>query len=501
MDDAPYTEDLDLASITTQGELAEFLRTVHVRADKPSFRSLEARTRHDSAPLSKTVVSEMLRGVRFPKKAVMLSFLRACGLPDHDVARWSRAWEGIAELTQGFRPPPVPAGQARAGPYSGRPRSDLPKDASTESVSAKPSADLVNSQIELLRGQIDKLDADNRRLRLQLATPDRQQAGQEPRVIEPANPQTANSPIASRRELGALLHTLRVQKGLTVRQVAKHLMCSENKVRRMEANFRAGTPRDVRDLCDLYGVTGEAERDRLMALAVEGRQHGWWQSYDLDYEAYVGLETGALAISAFQSSAVHGLLHTAEYARAMHEASMPRFSPERIEMQIEAKLIRQGILVRDNPPWLAVVLDEAALHRMVGGPLVMAAQVAKILEMSALPNVVVQVLPFERGAHPALESNFTVLDLPSPAPGVVYVEGFMGSIYLERPEDLKRFHEVFSRLQSIALSPEETVGLIADLGRSYVDIDISHEQQERTGEAGAHTRSGSQQLPLAKGEA
>ena len=211
-----------------------------------------------------------------------------------------------------------------------------------------------------------------------------------------------------------------------------------------DGNFRAGTARDVRDLCDLYGVTDEAERDRMMTLAVEAKQPAWWQSYDLLYETYVGLEADALTISAFQSSVVHGLLQTAEYARAGHEGAIPRFSPDRIERQTEAKLIRQRILVRDNPPRLAVVLDEAALHRMVGGRVVMAAQLTKILEMWAQPNVVVQVLPFEQGAHPALDTNLTIFELPDPAPDVVYVEGHMGAIYLERPDDLKRSHEVRS---------------------------------------------------------
>ena len=96
--------------------------------------------------------------------------------------------------------------------------------------------------------------------------------------------------------------------------------------------------------------------------------------------------------------------------------------------------------------------------------------------MSLLPNVVVQVLPFEQGAHPALESNFTILELPSPAPGVVYVEGFMGSIYLERPEELKMSHELFKRLQSTALDPEATASWIDDLRHSYEIRNMSHEQ-------------------------
>jgi hypothetical protein len=162
-------------------------------------------------------------------------------------------------------------------------------------------------------------------------------------------------------------------------------------------------------------------------------------------------------------------LHTADYARAGHEAVMPRLSSDQIEMQIEAKLTRQRILTRDKPSRFAVVLDEAALHRLAGGRRVMAAQLSKILDMSALPNVMVQVLPFELGAHPAPESNFTILQLPDQAPDIVFVEGLIGSTYLERAEDLKRYREIFNRLQSIALNPKDTADLIANLARSYRD--------------------------------
>jgi hypothetical protein len=175
-----------------------------------------------------------------------------------------------------------------------------------------------------------------------------------------------------------------------------------------------------------------------------------------------------VVISAFQSSVLHGLLQTADYARAGHEAAMPRLSPDQIDMQIEAKLTRQRILTRDKPPRVTVVLDEAALHRAVGGNLVMAAQLTKILDLSALPNVVVQILPFELGAHPALESNFTILGLPN-SPEIVFVEGLIGSVYLEHEEDLRRYREIFNRLKSIALSPQDTASLLADLRDSYRD--------------------------------
>jgi len=230
---------------------------------------------------------------------------------------------------------------------------------------------------------------------------------------------------------------------------------------------QGATARDIRDLCELYGVADAAERDRLMTMAREGKRHARWQRYDLAYARYAELEEEAVAISAFQSSVVHGLLHTADYARAGHEGAMPRLDPDRIDLQIEAKLTRQRILTRDDPPRFDVVLDEAALHRMVGGRQVMADQLTKILVTANLPNVVVQVLPYERGFHPAVESNFSILELPNPAPGVVFVEGLIGSNYLDRPGDLKRYREIFGRLQSIALNPKDTADLIADLHVVY----------------------------------
>ena len=101
MDDAPYTGDLDLGAVNTRDHLAALLRTVHVRADKPSLRALEARTRHTASPLSKTAVAEMLRGVRFPRKTMMVAFLRACGVKDDGMDLWRRAWERVAAEEEG----------------------------------------------------------------------------------------------------------------------------------------------------------------------------------------------------------------------------------------------------------------------------------------------------------------------------------------------------------------------------------------------------------------
>jgi transcriptional regulator with XRE-family HTH domain len=280
-------------------------------------------------------------------------------------------------------------------------------------------------------------------------------------------PEVRSSPTVRRRELGARLRALRNEKGLTVEEVAELLLCSPSKVSRMETGHGIATPRDIRDLCNLYGVTDQVERDRLTQLAREGKQQGWLQPYDPKYRVYIDLEAEAVTISVFQSSAVHGLLQTADYARAVDERATPRTDPHQIDLQIQAKLTRQRILTQEDPPRFNVVLDEAALHRVIGGHMVMAAQLGKVLEMSALPNVTVQILPYERGAHPALESNFTILELPDPTPGSVYVEGLVGFLFLERTEDLERYQAVFRELQSMALSPEDSAEFLMQAIREH----------------------------------
>jgi transcriptional regulator with XRE-family HTH domain len=270
------------------------------------------------------------------------------------------------------------------------------------------------------------------------------------------------SPTVRRRELGAMLRTLRTDMGLTVEQVAGHLLCSPSKVSRMETGHRGATPRDVRDLCDLYGITDQAERNRMMTLAREGKQDAWWRHFDLGYSAdYIGLEAEAVTISNFQSSVVPGLLQIAEYTRAVNERAVPRPSSDEIEHRIEAALTRQQILTSTDPPSFAVVLDEAVLHRVTGGPQVMRAQLTRLIEAAYLPNVTIQVVLFSVGAHPGVESNFKIVELLPPAPGVVFVEGLAGPSYLDKPEDLERYNRTFGILRSLALSTEDTIKYVA----------------------------------------
>jgi transcriptional regulator with XRE-family HTH domain len=283
---------------------------------------------------------------------------------------------------------------------------------------------------------------------------------------QPAEQGIRNPPVR-RRELGSLLRALRTEAGMTVEQVAEHLLCSLAKVSRMETGHRGASLRDVRDLCDLYGVADPVQRDHLMSLAKQGRGPAWWQPFALPYATYVGLEAEALSIRDFEPGVFPGLLQVPSYTRALHEAAVPEPSPRVLDQRIEERLIRQANLTKDEPARLVAIIDEAVLHRVVGGQAVMHAQIGHVIEACRLPNVTIQVIRFDAGAHPALDSTFIILELPPPVPSVVYVEGLVGQIYLERAQDVERYLRVFERLISVALSPADSIELMTSVNTKY----------------------------------
>jgi Domain of unknown function (DUF5753) len=161
-------------------------------------------------------------------------------------------------------------------------------------------------------------------------------------------------------------------------------------------------------------------------------------------------------------------LQTPDYARALHEGAFPRLSTEVIDQRIEVRRIRQQILVRDDAPSLMAIVDEAVLHRAVGGPKVMVHQLERVIEATQRDNITVQAMPYRIGAHPALDSTFIVLEFLPPVAGVVYVEGLVGQIYLERPQDFERYRKVYGLLTDIAMSPRESIELMADARKKYL---------------------------------
>jgi hypothetical protein len=245
-------------------------------------------------------------------------------------------------------------------------------------------------------------------------------------------------------------------------------MFSPTKLSRLETGRVGASPRDIRDLCIVYGITDTIERERLMTLAREGKQRAWWQQFDLPYATYIGLEAEATSIRGYNPDIVPGLLQVEGYARAIFESGDPPLDPAAIGHRIEARIRRQALLTGDDAPLFHYIVDEGALRRTVGGPAVMRAQLARIIEVASLPKVTFQLIPFDVGAHPGLDSNFVILKFDKPMVNdVVYVEGIVGNIYLESAAELERYERIFSRQQSIALDPEGSVAMATSIAATY----------------------------------
>jgi transcriptional regulator with XRE-family HTH domain len=275
------------------------------------------------------------------------------------------------------------------------------------------------------------------------------------------------SPTVRRRELGALLRALRIEKGWTADQVAERLLVSPSKVSRLETGQRGASARDIRDLCNLYEVDAD-QRQHLMELAREGKQRAWWQGRGLPYSTYVGLEAEAASISDYGLGIVPGLLQTADYARAVVRAAVPKWVPEIVEQRVEARLARKQLLFSEHAPRFEAVVDESVLHRVAGSPAVMRAQLKHLLEMSDLPSVTLRVIPYEAGVLPSENNKFIILGFALPTVSdVVFIEGLTGDLYLEDPGDLEVYNTTFRTLVRLAASPDVTRGMIASMIATY----------------------------------
>lgn len=274
-------------------------------------------------------------------------------------------------------------------------------------------------------------------------------------------------PTVRRRRLAGELRRLRDSAQLTIEEVADKLECSASKISRIETGHVGVTPRDVRDLLELYGLNGN-EREALVQLAREARTRGWWHAYNEVFTgAFVGLEADASSLRAYQALLVPGLLQTERYAHTVIRAMRPDAEETDVSRRVAARRERQRLLTDPAPPDYWAVIDEAVLHRQVGGAEVMVEQLARLVEMAALPHVTIQVVPFHTGAHPGMEGPFLILGFPEQAdPDVVYVESTTSGLYLEMPADVHRYALLFDHLRATALKPDDSVELIAAFARS-----------------------------------
>ncbi|WP_027342714.1 helix-turn-helix domain-containing protein [Hamadaea tsunoensis] len=278
-------------------------------------------------------------------------------------------------------------------------------------------------------------------------------------------------PTALRILLGANLRRLREARNVTREDAGWQIRASESKISRMELGRVSFKERDVEDLLTLYGLHDGDERERLLALTREANAPGWWHRYsDILpgwFQPYIGLEAAASMIRNYEVQFVPGLLQTEEYARALVRLGHGRADADAIERRVELRMRRQQVLSRpDNPPQFWAVVDEGALRRPMGGRDIMLAQIEALIDATSLPNVRVQIVPFDVGGHAGVGGAFSILRFADPdLPDVVYVEQLTSALYLDKRDDIDQYALMMETLCIEAAPPERTHDLLYRIAR------------------------------------
>ncbi|MBX7268007.1 helix-turn-helix domain-containing protein [Micromonospora sp. Llam7] len=276
------------------------------------------------------------------------------------------------------------------------------------------------------------------------------------------------SPTVRRRRIARELRQLRERAGMTLDVAARQLDMSKSNLSRIE-NAQIGIkPRDVRAALALYQVTG-SDAEALIEIARGAQQRGWWQHYSDVlpewFEFYVGLEAEAATLRTYEAEAVPGLLQTEAYAREIYRLTA---GEEDLDRKVAARLRRQDVLRSDDPAELSVVLNEAALLRPVSGRGVMAGQMVHLEAVAQLQNVTIQVLPFDAGGHPAMNSPYVILTFADAADAaVVYLENLSTGLALEEVAQVRSYSLVHERLRRLALDPAASLVRLKEASRYF----------------------------------
>jgi transcriptional regulator with XRE-family HTH domain len=270
--------------------------------------------------------------------------------------------------------------------------------------------------------------------------------------------------------LGRRLQEMRLSAGASLEDAAKALRVATLTIRRLEKAEVALKPLYAEKLLETFGADRQ-EIDEFVDLAEQANRPGWWHSYrdaiPSWFTAYVSLETGAQTLRTYEPHYVTGLLQTPDYAHAVLRGGLPNGSEEELARRVELRLRRQSLLEQEDAPTLWVVMDEAVLHRVVGGPHVMREQLDRLLEVSELAHVSLDIVPFTAGAHVGACAPFTYFRFAEPElPDIVYSELLSASVYLDQRADVVSHLEAHSRM-ALLTSSEDSRALLNRMRKEY----------------------------------
>ncbi|MEU8780049.1 DUF5753 domain-containing protein [Streptomyces sp. NPDC048637] len=276
-------------------------------------------------------------------------------------------------------------------------------------------------------------------------------------------------PTVRRRVLAANLRRLREERELQQEDAARELSCDPSKISRIEKAESGIRQVDLKLLLQLYGIKGKGDQEGWLALARESRKRRWWRDFEdrlpNDFLDQVGLEEDSSHCRGFEPGVVHGLLQSQPYAEAVIGRGEPGPLSEERQARVQVRMERQKAITRSTQPletWM--ILGEAALRQEYGGPAVLRDQLRHLTELSELPNVTLQVLPFSAGAYRGGPFPFMIYRFPEPSEmEVVALENHTSQTYLETPRDTGYYGDVFNHLRASALGPIESQSLIREI--------------------------------------
>jgi transcriptional regulator with XRE-family HTH domain len=273
-------------------------------------------------------------------------------------------------------------------------------------------------------------------------------------------------PTVKHRRLAAELRRLRANAQMSREDVEERTGVNEGTLYRIETARSKPQKRTLVALLDLYQAD-DALRQDLLAIAKTADDQGWLRPYHAElpeeYAAYISFEAEATAVRNYESLYIPGLLQTEDYARSVIHGTLPTATQTEVEQRVQARIERQERLSGESPVKLWAIMDEAAAHRIVGGPAVMHAQLARLIEAADQPNITLQVIPFDAGAHPGMPGSFIYMEFGEPNPDLVYVDTLAGDLFLETDADLALYASMFDHLRAVALSPAQAARLISTL--------------------------------------
>ncbi|MFD3560547.1 MULTISPECIES: helix-turn-helix domain-containing protein [unclassified Streptomyces] len=279
-----------------------------------------------------------------------------------------------------------------------------------------------------------------------------------------------SAPTVGQVVLGRRLQDLRERAGLKREDAAKVLRVAPATVRRMEmAEVGLKIPY-LQLLLKSYDVTDE-EAESFVRLAEEANKPGWWQRFhDILpgwFSMYVSLEGAASLIRSYEPHFVPGLLQTEDYARGvLLSGAVGRAlaeDPDLVERHVALRMQRQELITREDAPRLWMVMDETALRRPVGGPDVMRGQIDRLLEVTELANVTLQIAEFASGPHPGTYGPFVLFRFAmSELPDMVYSEYLTGAVYLDARPEVATHLEVMDRMAAHAATAHRTKDILRD---------------------------------------